>query len=677
MTRLHSLLSVSVMALALVGGVSNARADNAALSYSLVEGRNLNAFVRDGQVAAHLLLRSGRDPRILVAFPAGNSGVGLWLDSPDNAAWTLDAQPTPVSQPDAKGRMLHGIRFGATLKASNATLRQAVLSNVRVLRDYEILRTLPDAVRASPVLGRDRLDWARDRIDGQPGYRLSVTVTRGRLTETGFQAGADGTIGLRILALTGETPLTPLAGDHLLNSAAAPDTAARNALTFLSYKEKLLAGSWRFNTYFGRDTLMSVMLLMPALAPDAVEAALGSVLQRLSPTGDVAHEEDIGEFAVLSNLKEGKGATDTPIHDYKMVDDDFMLAPVLRTWLLDDARGRAQAEAFLARSHGHEAAGTVLVRNLRHVMERARPFAKTPVFNNLIRIQPGIKVGQWRDSNEGLGGGTYAYDVNAALVPAALEATDALLASGLLDRWLDAATRAELAKAGTVAAAWRAKAPGLFKVTLDAAQSRRDVETYAGKVAVPASPALASVPARPTDFHAIALNDDGTPVRVLHSDEGFQLLFGHPAAAELDTMLGMLMRPFPAGLMTDVGMLVANPVHAPATVQDLFPRNAYHGTVVWSWQQALFAAGLARQLQRTDLSPITRQALLSAQRTLWSAITSMKGVQSSELWSWSFQDGRYSMVPFGAGGGDADESNAAQLWSTVYLAVRPPAVPQP
>ena len=30
------------------------------------------------------------------------------------------------------------------------------------------------------------------------------------------------------------------------------------------------------------------------------------------------------------------------------------------------------------------------------------------------------------------------------------------------------------------------------------------------------------------------------------------------------------------------------------------------------------------------------------------------------------------MVPFGAGRQDVDESNAAQLWSTVYLAVRPP-----
>ncbi len=82
-----------------------------------------------------------------------------------------------------------------------------------------------------------------------------------------------------------------------------PTPTARNALTFLSYKEKFLAGSWRFNTYFGRDTLMSVRLLMPALTPEAVEAGLGAVLTRLSPQGEVAHEEDIGEFAILDHLR--------------------------------------------------------------------------------------------------------------------------------------------------------------------------------------------------------------------------------------------------------------------------------------------------------------------------------------------------------------------------------------
>ena len=35
-----------------------------------------------------------------------------------------------------------------------------------------------------------------------------------------------------------------------------------------------------------------------------------------------------------------------------------------------------------------------------------------------------------------------------------------------------------------------------------------------------------------------------------------------------------------------------------------------------------------------------------------------------------YVDGRYQAAPFGQNSGDADESNAAQLWSTVYLAIR-------
>ena len=139
----------------------------------------------------------------------------------------------------------------------------------------------------------------------------------------------------------------------------------------------------------------------------------------------------------------------------------------------------------------------------------------------------------------------------------------------------------------------------------------------------------------------------------------------------LDAIVTVLPRPFPAGLMTDVGMLVANPAFCAPGLQGTFSRNAYHGTVVWSWQQALFAAGLARQLARRDLPAAVREHVLKAQQTLWSAITATRAVNTSELWSWNFADGRYHVAPFGAAAADADESNAAQLWSTVYLAVRP------
>ena len=163
------------------------------------------------------------------------------------------------------------------------------------------------------------------------------------LTLTPSRAGE--ALRLRITALTGEKPLTPLSS-QLLSASANDDPRSRQVLPFLSYEEKFLAGSWRFNTYFGRDTLMSLRLLMPGLEPEAIEGGLMAVLQRLAPNGEVAHEEDIGEFAVLRHRKQGEGVSDAPIYDYKMIDDDFMLAPVAAAWLIDHRRWPHARQGF-------------------------------------------------------------------------------------------------------------------------------------------------------------------------------------------------------------------------------------------------------------------------------------------------------------------------------------------
>lgn len=649
------------------------------LASQLTEGQNINAFVRDGRVAAHLLLRNGADPRILVAFPAGNSGVGLWfapLAQP--AAWRIERAPAPVTLADAKGRPLYGITTTAMLDAPTLTVKQAVLSNVRFLRDYQSIAKFPAEVAATPRTEGRKLIWARDRVDGAPGYRLEVEVLAGSLANGAIAAPANGPIRLRIVAASGDTPLTGLSESELLNASAAADPHARNALRFLSYREKFLAGSWRFNTYFGRDTLMSVRLLMPVLQPAAVEAGLGAVLARLNTAGEVAHEEGLSEFAILDRRQHKLPGGDQATLDYAMVDDDYMLAPVAGEFLLGQA-GAAEARAFLARKIPSEtgappaAAGVLLVRNLRFVIDQAAPFAAAPGWQKLIAIKPGRMTGEWRDSEEGIGRGRYPYNVNGVFVPAALEAADKLYKAGLLTPYLTAADRAALAKAGAMAKVWHARAPGLFRTDIPAAQAADEVRDYAARVGVPAEPALAAMRGQALSFNAISLDASGKPVPIVNSDDGFLLLFGHPSAAELETFVGAAVRPFPAGLMTDIGLLVANAAQAAPEVEDRFGPGAYHGAVVWSWQQALFAAGLERQLARKDLPAKTRAILTGAQARLWRAINAARATANSELWSWAFRDGRYQVVAFGAGKQDVDESNAAQLWSTVYLAVRPPA----
>ncbi|MBJ6120751.1 hypothetical protein [Sphingomonas mollis] len=661
---------VATLALA-TGGMAQAPS-RPELAYQLTEGQNLNAFVRDGSVAAHLLLRNGTDPRILVAFPAGNSGVGLWFDRIGRAAtWRLETPPRPLDR-----GALHGVVAVATIDAKRLVPKQAVLSNVRFLRDYQAIGRFPTEVATMPVTAGNTMTWRRQRLDGGAGYELAIRVIEGRIAQRAILAGISGRIRIEITALTGDQPLTPIPVAQLLNRNAAADPAARNALAFLSYREKFLAGSWRFDTYFGRDTLMSVRLLMPALQPVAIESGLNAVIARLSPTGEVAHEEGIGEFAVVQNRKAGR-AGDAAELDYGMIDDDYMLGPVAADYLLGS--GKARARIYLAqplasesRPGQREAVGASLVRNLRFVLGQARPFVDMPSARTLIALKPGRMTGEWRDSEEGLGRGVYAYDVNAALVPAAIEAADRLLKAGLLDAYLSAEDRTTFGRAGAMAQVWRDRAGPLFRVEIPAAEAGEQVRRYAATVGVPADRAIAALGREPLAFHALSLGADGRPVPIVNSDEGFDLLFGRPSPTDLDLYFTSIMRPFPAGLMTDIGLLVANPAFADRTTQGRFTPAAYHGAVVWSWQQAMMAAGLERQLTRTDLPTATRRRLVAAQSALWRAIAASRAVQSSELWSWAFRDGRYQVVAFGAGKADVDESNAAQLWSTVYLAVRPP-----
>ncbi len=654
-----------------------ARAAPAQLAFEVRQGRILNDFLRQGPVAAHLVLRGGPTPRIIMAFPAGNSGVGLWFArQPGNARWKIRGRPVPVHTRDAKGRMLYGMSAEATLADEKLDIRQAVLSSIRVLRDFQSLGTLPQGIAVAPAVSGRTLTWSRERLDGAVSYRLTVEVLDGRVSGERILAGRDGAIGLRITGLTGEAPLVPLAGHALLRDPSQGAPAARETLAFLAYREKLLAGSWRFDTYFGRDTLMSVRLLMPVLSPAAVEDGLDSVLQRLSPRGEVAHEEDIGEQAVLDHLRENGSRSAAPVYDYKMIDEDYLLAPVAAEWLLQSG-ARARSAAFLAAPVGGPLArrgsrGAALVKNLRFVVRSAVAFAQAPAAAHLIGLKPGETVGDWRDSGTGLGGGQYPYDVNAVLVPAALEAAARLAGSGLLSPYLSAADRALLGGAARMARVWRERAPPLFMVSVSHAVAANAIEIYAGSQGVASQPALAALGSGSLRFPALSLSAAGEPIPVMHSDEGYLLLFGEPSPRTLDRIVTELTRPFPAGLMTGVGMVVANPVFCTATLQSQLDRNAYHGTVVWSWQQALFAAGLARQLERSDLPATVRADLLEAQRVLWTAIEATRSMQNAELWSWSYAGAQYQLRPFGSSAADADESNAAQLWSTVYLAVRPP-----
>lgn len=644
------------------------------LRFDRTEGKTENHFFRQGGVAAHLLTSSGLAPRLIVAFPAGNTGVGLWFDAAAEPAQFSIVSGTKIEGVERADGM-RGVSAHLQCSVKTMHVRNVVLANIRTIRDYMAsgFTIMPPAV-SSEIERGPSLRFYRSTVDGKHHIELQVIPEDGTVLalasgKISLTAGASGRIRVFVTALVDDVPLTPFALSDLLTDAAANQPRDRQALAFLASEEKFLAGSWRFLTYFGRDTLLSLRMLMPVLKPHAIEAALGSVIERLGPDGAVAHEEVIGEWAVPQKFRADPSPAVPlpPLLDYKMVDGDFLFAPVLAAYLIDTPEGTVRAGEFLAQKTSTGTRYDERLRvNLELVLARSEPFATGPDVRRLVALKDGVAVGNWRDSRSGLGGGRYPFDVNAALVPAALRAAARLYRSGLLG------PAAELAaKADQFASAWQ-QAAGYFRITIPADIAKKQVAEYSKSLGLDPTAAVSSID-RPVCFDGVSIDAAGNPVPVMNTDTGFVLLFAEPTPEYLDSVAWQILRPFPAGLRTDVGLVVANPAYASAGVQRKFTTSDYHGTVVWSWQQALLAAGLNRQLTRTNLPDSTRGALKAAERALWDVILAMKGQSTGELWSWEAKAGRESLVPFGQGGGHVDESNAVQLWSTVYLGVQPPA----
>ena len=682
-----------------------------ALSFKLEadHGRLVNHFYSKGEVATHLITTSGDTPRILAAFPAGNSGAAVFFEkqqSPVTVQLEGDLRPIyrgglPKRAANRSGksdgsfvRNFFGVSGTIRIKAPKIRTERGVLGSIRSIRDYIALRKVPSDVvsvlESSPRIAYehtsvDRTHHVEFALEPLEGTKIEIVGDEQvELTSGGKGSLAGGhckDIVFKMTVLSDEVPLAPLERDEILRSPEDPSAKDDlNSLAFLSYKEKLLAGSWRFLTYFGRDTLMSVRLLMDNLKPEVIEAALGAVLQRIGADGRVAHEENIGEFAMLEHRKKHPNWTkeqwNTPEFEYFMVDDDVMLAPILAHYLLDTPAGKANAAAFLQRklerpfSASETTFHAALARNLNDVLKMTEPFARDPQWQHLIKIEPQVPVGNWRDSMHGLGDGRYPWDVNVSLVPAALAAASRLYASSHTQDTVRAA------RAKTQGEAWAA-ASKLFDVPpIPVETAQAQVLAYAHEEHLPDATAAKHSITHPLSFPAISLDAAGHQIAVMHSDDGFRLLFNDPDDDELVRMAERILMPFPAGLRTPVGVVVASPTFEPdPKIRKLFTRAAYHGTVVWSWQQALLAAGLNRQIDRAG--PAAKAKLIAAEKALWAVIDASKSKRTSELWTFDPSHGRYDIADFGLEDGAADESNAAQLWSNVYLAVKPPPARQP
>src|SRR2546425_5490471 len=274
---------------------------------------------------------------------------------------------------------------------------------------------------------------------------------------------AGGPVRLSVRVTTDAPALTPLSRAEIFNDEfrrfyeqARGDTAHPlrfrrlerevRGVELLCYGEKLMAGLPNFATYFGRDMFMTALLMQPVWAPAMPEHVIASALRKLSPDGDVSHEEALGGQAIRENAAEytrliGQGRlvrARTVLADlervrenYIMVDDDFQLPVVAARYLADPRVPDDRKRRFLL------AEGRLpgLVANLAFVARRAGPYARHPVATNLVSFPRASDGGwisaSWRDSRAGYGGGRFALDVNVIWVPHALEAI------GTIFDWLE------------------------------------------------------------------------------------------------------------------------------------------------------------------------------------------------------------------------------------------------
>ena len=131
-----------------------------------------------------------------------------------------------------------------------------------------------------------------------------------------------------------------------------------------------MAGLPNFATYFGRDMMMTALMMRPVWAPTMAEHVIASVLRKLGPGGMVSHEEALGGQAIRENgaglrlagdevLRDGRAERPTARgpgrravladlqktrENYHMIDDEYQF-PVLAARYLADPRSPPPASA--------------------------------------------------------------------------------------------------------------------------------------------------------------------------------------------------------------------------------------------------------------------------------------------------------------------------------------------
>ncbi|KIM96141.1 hypothetical protein OIDMADRAFT_44883 [Oidiodendron maius Zn] len=621
-----------------------------------------NYFYSDCHSAAQVVVTSPAPdsnltiigPRLIVAWPAGNSGIATYFEPENGINGTLGIQLLnstigsplgPVYQQNGNGNATVGVTTTLEFNSS-AVLSVAILGSIRTIRDFvegpSLLRDdIQSAIKYSTI--DNGVELSRFWLDNITTTSISFTSSNQTIqldNETvKFEAGS------YVFSASFNYPqLTQLSSKDVLNSQSSDlitqSPMQTTSLSFLSYTSKLTAG--------------------------ATEAVIAGVLERLNMTdGSVCHEETIGDYATWSNLQNNITSTD-PLCSYIMIDSDYYLPVLMDRYFLQDPNGKSRASDFLSTMATLFPANSNLTYkqlaqiNALKIVSLAAPFAApgNQTMDNLMHLKDGQIVGQWRDSTYGIGGGRIPFDVNTGLAPAALRSIAALSAAGILD--FDAKL------VDSYAQVWEDSTLQFFEVSIAPADAQSRLENYVSSSGISGLDSQTSLIDSNVTFYAISLdgNDDLSQVQVMNTDSCFRhFLLNTTNQSQLTAFLNStannIRLTFPAGLMTDVGMLIANPAYGDNPVYAAnWTASAYHGTVIWSWPLAMMGRGLELQLSRcnsTSAPDFCSDSAVygnvkTAYNLLWDSIEANSAHLSTEVWSWTYDaaNKKFDFIDLGA-----------------------------
>jgi hypothetical protein len=578
-------------------------------------------------------------------------------------------------------------------------------------------------------------------LDMQDSLAVEISVDARRVVgslsgdSVTLRARAGSTVPFTVTIASSADALTPLTRDEIFTPeflawvAAVRDSAPLierqvRGVELLSSRQKLMAGLPAYATYFGRDMLVSALMMQSIWRGEMNEFVIASVLRKLSPSGQVSHEEALGGQAVREAAAEYVSLVRAQRFDsafqvlrdhrrvrenYHMIDDELQFPILVQRWILDDDVNAARKRDFLLdRSDLGEPRVLRLLREFALVARMTSAYAADQTATNLISFAPrdgGWAATSWRDSGVGYAGGRFAMDVNAIWAPHALTAIHNVVTKMReIGINLDSIA-AEMPELAPVTPLGRWMASGDFvgpMLSWSRAWEHFVVRLGPSEVQARVSARLEAMPAVERGywrgvlertradqdsliFMALALDASGRPIGVANTDVGTGLFLGprmvrgvsiaepapgsreDAASRERDHQVWrdvlLFTRPYPVGLMIqNVGPVVANDSYSSAAVWQAFERDRYHGPrVIWGREVNLYALGIARMIRESQGNRVRTDALRMALDRVVSS-SEASGFQS-ELWSYEIRNGRAVPVRYGTG-------SDIQLWSTTDLAVQ-------